>query len=208
MRQKLNCKHLGANFGWINWREIPLISSLVTALHDGANISGREAMAVSVERLLTPKQRANAALKVVRAIRRRERRNNRQGQQQVTSHDGGRSEYLEEIERILTRATEAAFEKAGLDINDSADWKVLLPWLAWAIYDKNPGRPLEWSEKELRRLLADVRKLKSNDAKRNDTKCCEDLAEKDIYYLGKGATASTLRRRLQQAKKLDLKAKK
>lgn len=158
-------------------------------------------------RLLTPKRRAKVALKVVRAITRRHRRDARDDQRRTTPRDEGRSEHIEDIDRILTRATKAAFKKAGLDINDDEDWKFLLPWLAWAIFDKDPGRSLDWTKQELRQLRADVTKLRSNNPKLTELKCCEALV-KEVRYVDKGITASTLRRRLQQAKKLDLKPRK
>ncbi len=156
-------------------------------------------------RLSTPKQRANAALKIVRYMIRRSRRRTRDDLKQAPTNDDRRSKYLENIDRILTRATEAVFKKAGLDINDSEDWTFLLPWLAWAMYAKNPGHPKLWTRKKLRRLLADVTKLRSNNTKLTEAACCTQLIT-EIRYLDLGVTkATTLRRRLQQAKKLNLK---
>jgi hypothetical protein len=158
-----------------------------------------------MERLFTPKQRANAALKLIRAIKRRRRLFSDGDQQRVTSYVG--EALLKQIDQTLSGATEAAFDKAGLDIEDIEDWKFLLPWLAWAIFDKSPGRRREWSKKELRRLLEDVNKLRSDGAKLKEEEYCEQLMT-EVHYLEKGVTAGTLRRRLQEAKKLDLKQKK
>ena len=53
-------------------------------------------------------------------------------------------------------------------------------------------------------LKANVAALKSKDPKLTEVACCAELS-KDFHYLGMGANGATLRRRLQQAKKLDLK---
>jgi hypothetical protein len=155
-------------------------------------------------RLSTPKQRANTALKIVRAFTRRRRRTAHDDQQQETSNDAPPSKYLKKIDRILNHATKAVFKKAGLNIDDTEDWGLLLPWLAWAMYGKNPGHPKRWNKKELRRLLADVAELRSKNTTLTEAACCAQLIT-DIHYLDMGVTKDTLRRRLQQAKKLDLK---
>jgi hypothetical protein len=157
-----------------------------------------------MERLSTPKQRASAALKIVRYTIRRSRRNTRDDQQQETSNVAPPSKYLKRIDGILDRATKAVFKKAGLNIDDSEDWKFLLPWLAWAIYGKNPGHPKRWNKKELRQLKADVAELRSKNTTLTEAACCEQLT-KDIHYVG--LKGRTLRRRLQQAKRLNTKQK-
>ena len=93
-----------------------------------------------MERLLTPKQRANSALKIIRYFKRRQRQTARDAQQQEKSNDNSSSKLSKEIGQILNRATKTAFKKAGLNIDDSKDWDLLLPWLAWAIYGKTAGR--------------------------------------------------------------------
>jgi hypothetical protein len=154
-------------------------------------------------RLLTPKQRAKVALKVVRASTRLRRRNT----QEDPSNDTASMQYLD-IGRILRRATKTVFKKAGLNINDSKHWELLLPWLAWSLYGRNPGHPRNWTNKTLRRLQADVARLQSQNPTLTETACCKQLVM-ETYYLDMGVTkASTLRRRLQQAKKLDLRATK
>jgi hypothetical protein len=155
-------------------------------------------------RLLTPKQRAKSALEVVRHMIRRERRSTGGKQQQKTLSDGRPSEATRKTLQILERATKGVFKKAGLNINDDEDWKFLLPWLAWAIYGKNAGRPKRWTKKELRDLRTNVARLQSYNTKLTEAACCEQLT-KEIHYVDMGVTkATTLRRRLQQAKKLDL----
>ena len=156
-----------------------------------------------MDRLLTPKQRAKSALEIVRYMIRRQRRNARDDQQQKALSDGRPSKAARKIQRILDRATKVVFKKTGLNINDIEDWKLLLPWLAWAMYGKNPGHPKVWTKKALRRLKADVTQLQSKEPNLTEDDCCEQLIT-EIYYLDMGVTkASTLRRRLQQAKKLD-----
>jgi hypothetical protein len=154
--------------------------------------------------LQTPKQRVKFALEIVRYMIRRERRNARDGQQPKASSESGPSKAAEKTQRILDRATKAVFKKAGLNINDIEHWQLLLPWLAWAIYGRNPGHPKRWSKRKLRRLLADVMALQSKNTKLTEEACCAQLI-KDNHYLDMGVTKDTLRRRLQEAKKLDSK---
>ena len=155
-----------------------------------------------MERLLTPKQRANAALKIVRALKRRQRQTARDAQQQEKSNDNSSSRYLKEIGQILNRATKTAFKKAGLDVDDSKDWDLLLPWLAWAIYGKTAGRTKRWNKRELRQLNANVVKLRSKNTTLTEADCCRELTNYPDYL---GLKARTLLRRLQQAKKLGSK---
>ena len=155
-----------------------------------------------MERLLTPKQRANAALKIVREIKRRQRQTARDAQQQEKSNDDSSSRFSKEIGQILNRATKAAFKKAGLNIDDSKDWDLLLPWLAWAIYGKSAGHPKRWNKRELRQLNANVEKLRSKNTTLTEADCCRVLTNYPDYV---GLKARTLLRRLQQAKRLDSK---
>jgi hypothetical protein len=155
-----------------------------------------------MERSLTPKQRANAALKIVRALKRRQRQTARDAQQQEKSSDDSSSRYLKEIGQILNRATKTAFKKAGLNIDDSKDWDLLLPWLAWAICGKTAGGTKRWNKRELRQLNANVEKLRSENTKRTEADCCRELTNHPDYV---GLKARTLLRRLQQAKKLGSK---
>lgn len=155
-----------------------------------------------MDRLLTPKQRANAALKIVRGIERRQRQRAGDAQRQEKSNDNSSSRYTKEIGQILNRATKAAFKKAGLNIDDSKDWDVLLPWLAWAIYGKAAGRPMRWNKRGLRQLNANVEKLRSKNTTLTEAACCRELTNYPDYV---GLKASTLLRRLQQAKRLDSK---
>jgi hypothetical protein len=157
-----------------------------------------------MERPLTPKQRANAALKIARALKHRRHRTVRDDQQQEKSNDDLPSRFSKEVGQILNRATKTAFKKAGLDIDDSKDWDLLLPWLAWAIYGKNAGHPKRWNKKELLQLKAHVVKLRSENETLTEAACCTKLTN-DINYVG--LKGRTLLRRLQQAKRLDSKSK-
>ena len=154
-----------------------------------------------MDRLLTPKQRVNAAVKIVRALKRRQRQTARDAQQQEKSNDDYSSK-VKKIEQILNRATKTAFKKAGLNIDDSEDWDRLLPWLAWAIYGKTVGRRKRWNKRELRQLNANVEKLRSKNTTLTEADCCRVLTNYPDYV---GLKARTLLRRLQQAKRLDSK---
>jgi hypothetical protein len=155
-----------------------------------------------MDRLLTPKQRANSALKIIRYIKRRQRQRARDAQQQEKSNDDSSSRLLKEIGQILKRATKTAFKKAGLNIDDGKDWDLLLPWLAWAIYGKTAGRTKRWNKRELRQLNANVEKLRSKNTKLTEADCCRELTNYPDYV---GLKARTLLRRLQQAKRLNSK---
>jgi hypothetical protein len=154
-----------------------------------------------MDRLLTPKQRVNAAVKIVRALKRRQRQTARDAQQQEKSNDDYSSK-VKKIEQVLNRATKTAFKKAGLNIDDSEDWDRLLPWLAWAIYGKTVGRRKRWNKRELRQLNANVEKLRSKNTTLTEADCCRVLTNYPDYV---GLKARTLLRRLQQAKRLDSK---
>jgi hypothetical protein len=168
------------------------------------------------ERLLTPKQRANAALRILRAMKRRKRPVVHDAKHRPTSRVRFLTKDEREIERILHRATKTAFEKASLNIDDFEDWKILLPFLAWAFYGQNPGRSVSWTKAELRQLRSDVTKLRSNNSKLTERECCEALILEDRYAckvttvkgITQPITPKTLMRRFQQAKKLDQKPKK
>ena len=114
-----------------------------------------------MDRLLTPKQRANSALKIIRYIKRRQRQRARDAQQQEKSNAHSSRRSLKKIDQTLNRATKATFKKADLNIDDSKDWDLLLPWLAWAIYGKTAGRRKRWNKRELRQLNANVVRLRS-----------------------------------------------
>ena len=155
-----------------------------------------------MDRLLTPKQRVNAALKIVRTLKRRQRQTARDAQQQEKANDDSSSRLLKEIGQILNRATKTAFKKAGLNIDDSKDRDLLLSWLAWAIYGKTAGRKKRWKERKLRQLNANVEKLRSKNTTLTEADCCRELTNHPDYV---GLKARTLLRRLQQAKRLDSK---
>jgi len=155
-----------------------------------------------MERTLTPKQRANAALKIVRELKRRQCRAAGDAKQREKSNDDFSSSIRKEIGQILNRATRTTFKKAGLNIDDNKDWDLLLPWLAWAIYGKTAGRRKRWNKRELRQLNANVAKLRSGNTLLTEADCCRQLTNYPDYV---GLTARTLLRRLQQAKKLGSK---
>ena len=66
-----------------------------------------------MERLLTPKQRANAALKIVRELKRRQRQTARDAQQQEKSNDDSSSRFLKEIDQILKSRDKNRIQKSG-----------------------------------------------------------------------------------------------
>jgi hypothetical protein len=114
-----------------------------------------------------------------------------------------------QIERVLKRPLESAFEKAKLNIDNQGDRDQLLVWLAWAVYGgKSAGAPKKWTPKKLRLLLTDVRALQARDRKLKETKCC-DLLSKGKGGEGRyqGINSRTLRRVLQKAKARDRTAK-
>jgi hypothetical protein len=115
------------------------------------------------------------------------------------------------IERVLKRPLERAFEKAKLNVDNQGDRDQLLVWLAWAVYGgKSAGAPRKWTPKKQQLLLTDVRALQARDPKLKlkETECC-DLLSKGKAAEGryKGFESETLRRVLQNAKRLDRKAK-
>jgi hypothetical protein len=114
-----------------------------------------------------------------------------------------------QIERVLKRPLESAFEKAKLNIDNQGDRDQLLVWLAWAVYGgKSPGAPRKWTPKKQRLLLTDVRALQARDPGLTETACCDLLSKgkaADGRY--KDVKSRTLRRVLQNAKRLDRKAK-
>ena len=113
------------------------------------------------------------------------------------------------IERVLKRPLERAFEKAKLNVDDQGDRDQLLVWLAWAVYGgKSPGAPRKWTPKKQRLLLTDVRALQTTNRDLSETVCCDRLSEgKGADGRYKGFKSRTLRRVLQNAKRLDRKAK-
>jgi hypothetical protein len=113
------------------------------------------------------------------------------------------------IERVLQRPLRRAFKEAKLNFDDHGHREQLLVWLAWAVYGgKSPGAPRKWGPKKLRRLLDDVQALRTSDPKLKETACCKLLSKGkggDGRY--QGINSGTLRRVLQNAKRLDRKAK-
>jgi hypothetical protein len=121
-----------------------------------------------------------------------------------------RSERLaRQIERVLRRPLRKAFKEAKLNFESEEDRGQLLVWLAWAVYGgKSPGAPRKWRPKKLRRLLDDVRTLQNMNPGLSETACCNRLSKgKDAGGRYEEFKNDTLRRVLQNAKRLDRKAK-
>jgi hypothetical protein len=93
-----------------------------------------------------------------------------------------------------------AFEKAGLDIEDSGDWGRLVIYFCAAAYGKGAGRPKEWSFEEYERLLKDVADIKKAHPNYAEKDCCKLLLKNNKGTYNKVEKTSTLRRRLQTAK--------
>jgi hypothetical protein len=105
--------------------------------------------------------------------------------------------------RLLVKPLKKAFGRSGLDINNEKDWTQLLVLLAFAVYGgRDRGQPKRWSRKKLRRLRDDVAQIKANNPNLSEEKCCKQLLED--HHRRYGVTVRTLRRKLQDAKKLDL----
>jgi hypothetical protein len=113
------------------------------------------------------------------------------------------------VERVLRRPLRKAFKEAELNVDDQADRDQLLVWLAWAVYGgKSAGAPRKWTPKKQRLLLTDVRALQTANRGLSETVCCDRLSEgKGADGRYKGIKSRTLRRVLQNAKRLDRKAK-
>jgi hypothetical protein len=148
----------------------------------------------------TPKQRIALILKKLKARNSREGANARQGQSasKADTSDHLTDKKIREVGRILRKPLRTLFDKAGADIKNDDEWRELLIFIAWAIYSKDPGREKKWTKKKLLRLLADDTKVKSNNTNLTEGARCVVLTME--RYLD--VTAPTLRRRLQQAKKL------
>jgi DNA-directed RNA polymerase beta subunit len=150
----------------------------------------------------TPKQRIALILKKLKARNSREGPNARQGQSaaKADTSDHLTDKKIREVGRILRKPLRTLFDKAGADIKNDDEWRELLMFIAWAIYSKDPGREKEWTKKKLLRLLADDTKVKFNNTNLTEGARCEVLSRTMERYLD--VTARTLRRRLQDAKKL------
>jgi hypothetical protein len=161
--------------------------------------------------LQTPKQRANSILPLFGAIMRGRRPRHKQalGARAASAklnHErtigvdpepllGNQSDRLF---RVLRQAEKQVFKKIGLDSKSRDNRDLVLMLLAWAIYGKNPGHPRVWTKQKLRQLHIAIGRAKSLDAKLTELECCKKLIKEGQYE----GSPQTLRRRLQQAKKL------
>jgi hypothetical protein len=111
--------------------------------------------------------------------------------------------------RTRIEASVTKGQEAELNVDDQADRDQLLVWLAWAVYGgKSAGAPRKWTPKKQRLLLTDVRALQTANRGLSETVCCDRLSEgKGADGRYKGIKSRTLRRVLQNAKRLDRKAK-
>jgi hypothetical protein len=150
---------------------------------------------------LTPRKRLKALFPFLRSLR-----------TAGESSPSPKSERLAcQIERVLRRPLRRASKKAKPNLDDQRDRDQLLVWLAWAVYGgKSAGAPRKWTPKKQQLLLTDVRALQARDPKLKlkETECC-DLLSKGKAAEGryKGFESDTLRRVLQNAKRLDRKAR-
>jgi len=148
----------------------------------------------------TPKQRIAQILTILKAHRRKAAKaQQKQLSMQAETSSGPADKTRRKSVRLLRKPLRTLFKKAGADINNDDDWYELLSFIAWAIYSKDPGHPKKWTKKKLRRLLADVTELKSSNRNLNEEACCKELTSRPRYS---DITVPTLRRQLQQAKKL------
>jgi hypothetical protein len=148
----------------------------------------------------TPKQRIAQILTILNADNRRKAAKAQQKQlPMLVDTDHPRDKTIRKIVRRLRKPLRKLFKKAGANINNDDDWYELLTFIAWAIYSKDPGREKRWTNKRLRRLLGDFTKLKSSNGNLTEEVCCKELTSRPRYS---GIAVPTLRRRLQEAKRL------
>ena len=154
----------------------------------------------------TPKQRIAGILKILKAHNRKVCKAEQiQSPEKSFASDHARDEMLKKIHQQLKGPLRIIFRKAGLNINNDDHWHQLLIFIAWAVYCKGPGQPKSWTKKELRQILADFKNAKSVDSKLTEVAYCEKLASSQSEHIKYfDLKPGTLRRRLQQAKKLDL----
>lgn len=102
----------------------------------------------------------------------------------------------------LVRASDIAFEKAGLDVDKNEDWKILAVFLSAAAFGaRGPGHPKKWTKKKLRRLLADFGNIHAKHPDFSEERCCKELIQESGGQYNKVDNAKTLRRVLQTAKR-------
>lgn len=108
-------------------------------------------------------------------------------------------EALDGIERALEVPLKSLFRRSGLDIENDGHWNILLVFIAWAVYRKDPGHPKEWSRDRLRKLNIAVLEMRREHGGRSDLDCCTEIAKSGKFGDVAGAT---LRRKLSQARKI------
>ncbi len=112
---------------------------------------------------------------------------------------------ISELRDALTRPIVRAAEKANLDVDDELDKQILMCMLAWSIYGgKGPGRGKTWVDDKQRQLMTDFEavRLDSPNLKGEEAVCKILCSRKSNFPQYQGLTPRTLRRRLQEAKKL------
>jgi hypothetical protein len=100
------------------------------------------------------------------------------------------------------RAIRKAFEVAGLDPNNAADWKRLLGCFAKAHYERDPGgRPEIWSYQRLSQLLVDFHRVKRKHPDLQESQVFERLKkDKPFNELYGRIERDTLRKNLNRAR--------
>jgi hypothetical protein len=119
-----------------------------------------------------------------------------------------KAKQVQQLARKLEKPIRTAFKKAGLDFFNDAHWKKLLTVFAVAVYGRSPGRRKSWSRRKLRKLRDDVAKIRAEHPGDRELECCKRLIRKsENHRYNKVGEATTLRRVLQTAKKLDKDAR-
>jgi len=117
-----------------------------------------------------------------------------------------RANRTRKLARLLAKPLDKAFERSGLDANNEKHWTQLLTLLAFAVYGgRGRGQPKQWSRKKLRRLKADVDQIKANNLRLSEEECCKRLLQSKGQHSRYDVKFATLRRKLQDAKKLEQK---
>ena len=115
-----------------------------------------------------------------------------------------RANRTRKLARLLAKPLDKAFERSGLDANNEKHWTQLLTLLALAVYGgRDRGQPKQWSRKKLRRLREDVAQIKANNPSLSEEECCKRLLKSEGQHSRYDVKFATLRRKLQDAKKLD-----
>jgi hypothetical protein len=133
----------------------------------------------------------------------------------ITSRTAGKKSASKEDVLLLAMAfaepVNKAFERAGLNIEDFADWAKLVIYFCVAAYGKEAGQPTIWSSETYERLLKDIAEIKAVHPNDSELECCKKLLRKNNGTYNESrknngaynqvSEASTLRRALQNAKR-------